>query len=287
MKRVLLIDGNLMMFKSFHASKNLNSSYSFYKGLSVGGLKIFFNTLNSLIKYIVPDYLLIAFDTKGGTFRSETFEDYKGGRSEVDRSIFEQFDYAKQILDDLNIKRYEIHNYEADDIIASASKLFDPTTHKIYVYSSDKDMLQMLQAPNIDVFNRKNKDYEHINKNNFYDKFGYLPEQVVDFKGIAGDSSDNLKGVNGVGPKNTIKLLEKYKTLENILLHINELPEKTAQKFINDKEQALMCKELAKLKYDIPLNFYDFDLKYRLSFLKNEELIVKLGLKNIIERFFK
>ncbi|WP_027334448.1 5'-3' exonuclease [Mycoplasma elephantis] len=287
--KVLLLDGNLLMFKSFFATNKPDNKYWFYKGKHVGGVRVFLSTLSSVISYLKPTHILIAFDTDSHTFRHESYNEYKGTRAKVDDSIFQELKYIKIFLDELNIKRLEIQGFEADDIIASSYKLFDPNSTDIYIYSSDKDMFQMLEFDNIEIINKnsKTKNFEHLNKSNFFDYFGINPEQIVDYKSIAGDNSDNLPGVKGIGHKTAIKLLNKYKSLHNIYNNLNELTQSTRQKFVDNKEMAEKCKFLAQLRYDVPLNIYDFDLKTNIKRVKNKDLIDDFGAENVLERFYK
>lgn len=287
-KRVLLVDGNLMMFKSFYATNQPGSNYWFYNGKHVGGIRVFLQTLASLIQYIEPTHMLIAFDTDTKTFRHNDYDDYKAGRNKVDERIFEEFDITKEILDGLNIKRLEIPHFEADDIIATASKIFNSDEAKVYVYSSDKDMYQMLVAKNIEIFskNTKTKEYDHLNHLNFKDFFGIEPGQIVDYKAIAGDTSDNLPGVYGIGSKGAINLLNKYGSLDNIWRHLDELTPKMQEKFNNSKEMSNKCKFLAQLRYDVPMDIYDFSLEVKIKKYTNAQVIQDNGLENLLERFY-
>ncbi|MDJ1648152.1 5'-3' exonuclease [Mycoplasma phocimorsus] len=287
-KKVLLVDGNLMMFKSFHATNRPGANQWIYNGIHIGGVRVFLSTLISIIEYINPTHLLIAFDSHAKTFRHNAYDQYKAGRGDVDISIFHQFDDIKVILKGLNIKCCEIPGFEADDIIASTYKLFDEND-RIYIYSSDKDMYQMLEYKNVEIFfkNPKNKEYLHLNSNNFYDYFGINGDQIVDFKAIAGDSSDNLPGIKGIGPTTAIKLLNKYGSLANIYLHINELTKSQQEKFLTDKDKANQYKYLAQLIYNINFNFLETNLKLKIKNFKDQEYITKYCLENILKKYAK
>ncbi|UUD36820.1 probable 5'-3' exodeoxyribonuclease [Mycoplasmopsis californica] len=287
--RVLLLDGNLLMFKSFFATSKPDNKYWFYNGKHVGGVRVFLNTLSSVINYLKPTHMLIAFDTDSHTFRHDSYKEYKGTRTKVDETIFQQLKYVKHFLDLLNIKRLEIQGFEADDIIASSYKLFNPNDSQIFIYSSDKDMFQMLDFSNIDIVtkNTKTKQFDHLNKDNFFAYFGIEPSQIVDYKAIAGDNSDNLPGVKGIGHKTAIKLLNEYHSFHNIFNNLNELSPSIQQKFLDSKDIAEKCKFLAQLRYDVPLNMYDFDLKLNITKVNDKDLIAEFGAENVLERFYK
>lgn len=287
-KRVLLVDGNLMMFKSFHATNRPGANQWIYNGIHIGGVRVFLSTLISLIQYINPTHLLVAFDAHAKTFRHNSYSEYKAKRSEVDISIFHQFDDIKEILKGMNIRCCEVAGFEADDIIASTYKLFDQND-QIYIYSSDKDMYQMLEYKNVEIFFKppKSKEFLHLNSDNFHSYFGINGNQIVDFKAIAGDISDNLPGIKGIGPATAIKLLNEYGTLANIYLHINELTKSQQEKFLAQKENVSHCKFLAQLIYNINFDFIEENLKLKIRSLKEQKYITKYALENILKKYEK
>lgn len=262
----LLVDGNLLMFQSFYASYNphfevLQNS----QGITTNGIHIFFMTLFKLIKKISPKYLFVAFDSPGDTtWRSLEFSEYKAGRQKAPEIIFEQFQWTKKILSKLAIPWIEKKGDEADDLIATLSTHNEETNN--IIYSKDKDLLQLVNhntsVLKYDSFNHK---YIVIDSENFFNIFELEPNQIPDFKGLSGDSSDNLKGVKGIGVKTAIKLLNKYYTLENIYDHINELSSSIQTKLLNEKSSAYVCKKLATLNHnvDIPKLASDYLLEIK------------------------
>ncbi|WP_406615886.1 5'-3' exonuclease H3TH domain-containing protein [Mycoplasmopsis hyopharyngis] len=250
----LLVDGNLLMFQSFYASYNpyfqvLQNA----NGVTTNGIHVFFMTLFKLIKKVEPKYLFVAFDSPGDkTWRSQEFSEYKAGRQKAPEIIFEQFQWTKKILSSLAIPWIEKKGDEADDLIATLSTHNEGTNN--IIYSKDKDLLQLVNSnTSILKYDSFNHEYIQINHENFFDIFELEPSQIPDFKGLSGDSSDNLKGVKGIGDKTAIKLLNKYHTLENIYDHIDELSASVKTKMLSEKPSAYMCKKLAILNHNVDI----------------------------------
>ena len=254
MKKVILIDGNSLVYKAYYATAHTGDLLRAPNGKPTNALRTTANMINKLIQTRKPDSVLVAFDAGKGTFRHKLMPEYKAGRSKAPEELKEQFPLIKEYLDLLKIKYYELEQYEADDIIATMAKLAENQDMKVEIFSSDKDLLQLV-APQIDVCltNRGVSNIETITIDNFVEKYSYLPSQVVDMKGLMGDSSDNLKGVPGVGPKTAIKLLSEYKTLENIFQNLDEQKGKLKERLSENKEQAILCKEMAQLDLDSPI----------------------------------
>ncbi|MEE3928031.1 5'-3' exonuclease [Mycoplasmopsis ciconiae] len=283
MKRMLLIDGNFLMFQSFYATYNPYNSYIMQnsEGVTTNGTYQFFNMLFNLIDYLRPEYLFIAFDAPGKTFRHQQIQDYKAGRSKAPEIIFDQFKNTKQILDELNIKHSEIVSYEADDLIATLNSNIEADK---FIYSKDKDLLQLVQ-PNTQIILKDTKinDFVFTNIDNFFDKYQMQPDQIPDFKGLFGDTSDNLSGVKGVGEKTAIKLLAEYKNLENIYQNLDKLTPALKTKLANDKENAFLCKKLALLEKNVP-NLSTNLQTYQLNLQPNFQTLEKLQLNRIIKK---
>ncbi|WP_036437930.1 5'-3' exonuclease [Mycoplasmopsis gallinarum] len=253
--KFLLVDGNFLMFQSFYASYNpytMNSLMKSPEGIYTNGVHVFLLSLTKLIDFIKPDYLFVAFDAQGKTKRHENYEGYKAGRTKAPEIIFEQFNLIKQILTGLNVKWFEQIGDEADDLIATLAQ--NKNTEN-YIFSKDKDLLQLVnENTSVISHNKKTGEFELINLDNFKNLIGILPYQIPDFKGLAGDSSDNLKGVEGIGEKTAIKLLNEYETLENLYNSIDLIKGKTKEKLLLDKESAFFCKSLAILNRNVQMD---------------------------------
>ena len=261
MKKVILIDGNNLLFRSYFATAYSGNIMRNSKGFPTNGLYGLVNMLNKIIREEKPEYMLVAFD-KGKTFRHEKYLDYKGGRNETPDDLKRQFSVAKKLVPLMGIKCFEIDNYEADDIIGTYSKmaLIDPEFETTIV-SSDKDLLQLINEET-EVKLLKQKDYIRMNEETFIDTYGIKPIRMIDLKGLMGDASDNIPGVKGIGEKTALKLLQEYDSLENVYDNIDNIKGATKQKLIDGKESAFMSKDIATIYNEVPVTYSLEELKY-------------------------
>ena len=261
MKKVILVDGNNLLFRSYFATAYTGNTMRNSKGFPTNGLYGLVNMLNKIIREEKPEYMLVAFD-KGKTFRHEKYLDYKGGRNETPDDLKRQFSVAKKLVPLMGIKCFEIDNYEADDIIGTYSKmaLIDPEFETIIV-SSDKDLLQLINEET-EVKLLKQKDYIRMNEETFMDTYGIKPIRMIDLKGLMGDASDNIPGVKGIGEKTALKLLQEYDSLENVYDNIDNIKGATKQKLIDGKESAFMSKDIATIYNEVPVTYSLEELKY-------------------------
>lgn len=261
MKKVILVDGNNLLFRSYFATAYTGNTMRNSKGFPTNGLYGLVNMLNKIIREEKPEYMLVAFD-KGKTFRHEKYLDYKGGRNETPDDLKKQFSVAKKLVPLMGIKCFEIDNYEADDIIGTYSKmaLIDPEFETTIV-SSDKDLLQLINEET-EVKLLKQKDYIRMNEETFMDTYGIKPIRMIDLKGLMGDASDNIPGVKGIGEKTALKLLQEYDSLENVYDNIDNIKGATKQKLIDGKESAFMSKDIATIYNEVPVIYSLEELKY-------------------------
>lgn len=261
MKKVILVDGNNLLFRSYFATAYTGNTMRNSKGFPTNGLYGLVNMLNKIIREEKPEYMLVAFD-KGKTFRHEKYLDYKGGRNETPDDLKRQFSVAKKLVPLMGIKCFEIDNYEADDIIGTYSKmaLIDPKFETTIV-SSDKDLLQLINEET-EVKLLKQKDYIRMNEETFIDTYGIKPIRMIDLKGLMGDASDNIPGVKGIGEKTALKLLQEYDSLENVYDNIDNIKGATKQKLIDGKESAFMSKDIATIYNEVPVTYSLEELKY-------------------------
>ncbi len=262
MEKIILVDGNNLLFRSYYATAYTGNLMQNSKGFPTNAIYGFVNMINKIITEEEPKYIIVAFD-KGKTFRHEQYDFYKQGRSETPEELKVQFPIAKDILNAMGIKYYECDNYEADDIIGTFARYCDEEEDFIgTIVSSDKDLLQLI-SPDIDMKLLKQKDYIRYNEQTFFEDYGIPPKQVVDLKALMGDPSDNIPGVKGVGEKTALKLLQQYKTLDGVYEHIDEIKGKLHEKLVDDKENAYMSYEIATIVRDVPMEISIPDIKYR------------------------
>ena len=287
MKKVILIDGNNLVFRSYYATAYRGSILRNSKGFPTNALFGFINMLNKIINEENPEYMMIAFD-KGKTFRHKKYEGYKDGRKEIPQELKDQLPVAKGIAKAMGIPCFEIDNYEADDIIGTfANEVDNQNDYYSVIISSDKDLLQLITDKN-EVKLLKSNDYIRMNKETFIEIYGFTPEKIVDLKGIMGDASDNIPGVKGIGEKGAMTLIQKYGTVEEIYKNIEEIKGRTREKLEDDKENAFFSKELATIYKEVPIDKNIENIKYNgitpklIPLLKEYEffsLIKKLNIK--------
>ena len=272
MKKIIMIDGNNLMFRSYYATAYNGNFMNNSKGFPTNALFGFANMINKIINEENPEYIIVAFD-KGKTFRHEQYEGYKDGRVETPDELKKQFPKAKELLMAMGIKYYEIDGYEADDIIGTFAKFCDEDKDFIgTIVSSDKDLLQLISS-DVDIKLLKQKDYIRYNEKTFEEAYGIKPINVIDLKALMGDPSDNIPGVKGVGEKTALKLLHEYKNLDNIYENADNIKGKLGEKIRNDKENAYKSYYLATIVKDVPLEITIEDTKYK---GENEEELNKI-----------
>ena len=262
MKKIILVDGNNLLFRSYYATAYTGNLMKNSKGFPTNALFGFTHMINKILHEEKPTHIIVAFD-KGKTFRHEKYADYKGGRGETPDELKMQFPVAKELLTYMGIKYYEIDNYEADDIIGTFAKFCDDEDEFIgTIVSSDKDLLQLISS-DVDIKLLKQKDYIRYNEESFKRAYGIEPIRIIDLKALMGDSSDNIPGVKGIGEKTALKLLQKYGSLDSIYENIDSIKGAAKQKLIDDKENAYKSFDLATIVRDVPMeiNINDVILK--------------------------
>ncbi|MBE6155061.1 MAG: DNA polymerase I [Firmicutes bacterium] len=262
MKRVILVDGNNLMFRSFYATAYTGNIMRNSKGFPTNALYGFVSMINKILNEEKPEYIAVAFDI-GKNFRKEKYDFYKEGRSETPDELKRQMPIARDILKAMGIKYLELAPYEADDIIGTLAKMADlDPEYDATIISSDRDLLQLI-SPVVDVKLLKQSGYIKYNPDTFKEEWGIEPIKIIDLKSLAGDSSDNIPGVRGIGDKTALKLLQEYGSLEAIYENIENIKGKTKEKLVNDKDNAFMSKEIATIFKDVPLNIEFEDIKYK------------------------
>ncbi|MCR8966271.1 5'-3' exonuclease [Mycoplasma zalophidermidis] len=270
MEKFLLIDGNFLLFQSFYASYHPSRTVMKDKnGNTTNGVHVFLMTLHKILEYINPEYLFIAFDAHGKTHRHDLYDDYKAGRTKAPEIIFQQFTIIKDILTNLNIKWFEQVGDEADDLIATLASIKNVNK---YIYSKDQDLLQLINQNTNVIYKNKDGNFDLYTNDNFEQIHKIKPSQIPDLKGLAGDSSDNIKGVLGIGKIGALKLINTYGSIEGIYQNIEKIKGVTKQKLIDGKSDALFCKKLTILNTNVSMNT-------ELSYYSCTQLNVNKGLE--------
>lgn len=253
-KMLYLLDGHAIAYRNYFAlTSGGTTRFATTDGEPTAGVYGFANTLIKILEIDQPDYLAIAFD-KGRTFRDELFEEYKATREKMPDDLRQQIRRIQEMIDLLKIPRLELDNYEADDIIGSLAVWAAKEGLGVKIITGDRDLLQLVTERVIVNLpdGRSGKDRDYFPED-VVERMGVKPGQIVDLKALMGDSSDNIPGVRGVGPKTATKLLESYDTLDGVYEHISEIPGKVGQTLAAEKEMAYLSQTLARIVIDLPL----------------------------------
>ena len=250
-----LIDGSGYIFRAYYALPPLSRKSD---GLPTGAVSGFCSMLFKLLEDArsddsknKPTHFAVIFDSARKNFRNEIYSEYKANRAEAPDDLAPQFEYIRKSVEAFNLPSIELLNYEADDLIATYAKQITQVGANVTVISSDKDLMQLV-SKKVRLFDPMKSKV--IGEKEVIEKFGVKPEQVIDVQSLAGDSSDNVPGVPGIGVKTAAELIKKYKTLENLLNKASEIPQnKRRETLLSNKEKAMISKQLVTLKDDVPL----------------------------------
>ncbi len=282
-KKLVLIDGNSIAYRAFFALPLLNND----KGIHTNAVYGFTMMLLRILEDEKPSHIMVAFDAGKTTFRHKTFSEYKGGRQKTPPELSEQFPFIREVLDAYRIKRYELENYEADDIIGTLSKKAEEDGYEVKVISGDKDLTQLSSDKTTVAITKKGiTEIEEYTPEHIKEKYGLTPEQIIDMKGLMGDTSDNIPGVPGVGEKTAIKLLAEFETLEKLLESIDQVSgKKLKEKLEEFKDQAIMSKELATITREAPVTVQLEEFEYEeLDRDKVVQLFKELGFNSLLDK---
>ncbi len=283
MDKILLVDGNSVLFRAFYATSFTNMMRTSF-GAYTNAVYAFANMLNKAIKLIEPKYCLVAFDKGKSTFRHQMTPDYKAGRKETPPELVEQFKLVRDMLDAYNIKYLEYDEIEADDIIGILSKKFDIETA---IFSSDHDLFQLIDDKNhtkVYCMKKGMSDIGVLDESALLSEYSLKPYQIIEFKALAGDKSDNIKGVEGVGEKTAVKLLNEYDTVDGIYANIDNLKGKLKERLINDKESCYTSRKLATILTDYKLDVNLEDLLLDINEDTKNAFFEKYEMKSLINK---
>ena len=251
MKRLLLIDGNAILHRAYHAYPGFTDK----DGNPTNAIYGFYAMLLKLLQDVKPEYLAIAFDRGAPTFRMQMYAGYHANRPRMSDDLSPQVPRLQQSLEEIGIPLYGIEGYEADDLLGSLSLLAKKENVETIIVTGDRDLLQLVDdkvkilMPLTGITKTALFDEKRVEE-----KYGIKPSQFIDYKALIGDASDNYPGVTGIGPKGAANLLQKYDTFENIYEHLKEMPEGLSQKLATDAEQAALAYQLATIKRDAPVH---------------------------------
>ncbi|NTW26723.1 MAG: DNA polymerase I [Candidatus Moranbacteria bacterium] len=271
-KKLILIDGNAIIHRAYHALPPFTTK----KGELVNAVYGFASTLLSVIAEFKPDYVVASFDLAGKTFRHEKFEEYKANRVKGDDDLYVQIPRVKEVVRAFNIPIYEIAGFEADDLIGTIATQIKANKEDVetIIVTGDMDTLQLVNdSTKVYTMRRGLSDSHLYDEAKVFERYGFSPAQMIDYKGLRGDPSDNIPGVKGIGEKTATTLLQKYHNIEGVYENIGELKGAVKDKLERDKALAFLSKDLATIDLAVPI---EFELEKAVLHDFDRETIVKL-----------
>lgn len=286
MKKFLIVDGNSLIHRAFYALPLLTNAQGEFTNAAYGFTTMF----TKILSEEQPDYVIVCFDKGKVTFRTEQYHDYKGHRKATPSELRPQFPLIKKILTALNVAFEELEGFEADDLIGTMVKKGEEAGFLNLILTGDKDALQLVSDQSTVLLTRKGiSDMEHFDPQAVHDRYGLIPKQIIDLKGLMGDQSDNIPGVPGVGEKTALKLLHQYHTVEGIYEHLDEISLKLRDKLTENRELADVSKKLATIECCVPMEidisqYRNEEPDYEQLLNLYKELEFKSLVKGILER---
>lgn len=274
-KKLILLDGNAIVHRAYHGLPPLTTK----DGITVHAVYGFALTLLSVLEKFRPEYVVATFDLKGGTFRDEIYEDYKAHREAAPDDLYAQIPVIKEMVTAFGIPVRECEGFEADDCVGTLAKLGKEQGLEVIIVTGDTDTLQLVDE-NVKVFTMRKsiKDTVLYGEPEVVARYGFSPQQLIEYKGLAGDSSDNIPGVKGIGAKTATALIQKYTNLEGVYANLDDTKGKMRENLENDKELAFMSRDLGTIRCDVPIKLDleaakldDYDQEAAEKFLRHYE----------------
>ncbi|HKZ34829.1 MAG TPA: 5'-3' exonuclease H3TH domain-containing protein [Patescibacteria group bacterium] len=279
---LVLIDGNSIVHRAFHAFPPLSTQ----NGILVNAVFGFSSMLLKIIDDLKPSYIAVAFDAKGPTFRHKAFPSYKAQRKKAPEELYAQIPLVKKVTNAFHIPFFELQGFEADDIIGTLTEQAERKGLKTTIVTGDLDALQLVSSKtSVSVATRGITQSVVYDEAKVYERFQLSPSQMVDYKALRGDPSDNIPGVLGIGEKTAAQLLKKYHTLDQVFQHTNDLPPTIKEKLENGKDQAYVAKNLVDIVRDVPVAL-DLSIDFSSAYKKEEaeDLLQRFGFTSLIKR---
>ena len=288
MAKITIIDGNSLLFRAYFATAYPGVEIMRNKeGIPTNAIFAFSNMINKILADLKEDErIMVAFDAGKQTFRKEQLESYKANRKPTPEDLVTQFPIARDFLRALGIFQFEEEGFEGDDIAGTVARLAEKEGHKVTIYTSDRDFLQLVDDKvTVNIIRKGLSDVVPMTPEMVMETYGFRPLQIIDYKGLRGDASDNLPGIKGIGEKTAVKLIQEYDNFDNIIAHADEIKGKVGEALKADQEMGRLSRDLAIIKTDVPLPFTVDDTIYRgYEFATISDFCQKYGLKQFMSK---
>ncbi|WP_047985239.1 5'-3' exonuclease [Ornithinibacillus californiensis] len=250
---ILLVDGMALLFRGFFATSYRGNFMRNENGVPTNGIYQFLRYLLDAVDKFQPTHVVCCWDMGSKTFRTTMYEDYKGNRSAPPKELVPQFDLAKEVVDAFEMPNVGLDNFEADDCIGTLAKQYS-NEHQVLILTGDQDILQLVEPGiSVAIMRKGQGNYEVFTEENFYEKKGLYPKQIIDLKGLMGDTSDNYPGVKGIGEKTALKLLQEHETIDGLLENVDQLPKGVQSKIKANLDMLHLSRKLAEIRCDVPI----------------------------------
>ncbi|MBT2214981.1 5'-3' exonuclease [Virgibacillus dakarensis] len=252
--KILLVDGMALLFRGYYATAFRGNFMKTSKGVPTNGIYQFLRYFLDAVEKFAPTHVICCWDMGSKTFRTDLFAGYKANRGEPPEELIPQFDLIKEVVAAFDMPNVGIENFEADDCIGTLAQHFNHE-HDVIILTGDQDILQLVdKGISVAIMKKGQGNYDLFTVGNFYEKRGIAPKQVIELKGLMGDTSDNYPGVKGIGEKTALKLIQEYDSIDNMLANIDQLPKGVRNKIEANLDMLHLSKELAKIKCDVPVS---------------------------------
>lgn len=282
-KKILLVDGMALLFRGFFATAFRGNFMKTKEGIPTNGVYQFLRYFLDAVHRFNPTHIVCCWDMGSKTFRTDLYSGYKANRPAPPKELIPQFDLVKEVVDAFYIPNIGMDNYEADDCIGTLAQTY-AREHEVIILTGDRDMLQLVtKGTKVAIMLKGQGNYDMFDHNNFYEKQGITPEQIIDLKALMGDAADNYPGVKGIGKKTALKLLREYRTIENILQYIDEIPKGIRAKLKTSLDMLHLSRELAQINCNAPVSCALEEAKWQYDKGHITEKLNQLEFKQLVE----
>lgn len=280
---ILLVDGMALLFRGFFATSIRGNFMKNENGVPTNGVYQFLRYLLNAVDTFQPTHVICCWDMGSKTFRTTMYEDYKGNRSAPPEELIPQFDLVKEVVDAFDMPNIGIENFEADDCIGTLARQFS-NENEVLILTGDQDILQLVEPGiSVAIMRKGQGNYEVFTEENFYEKKGLQPKQIIDLKGLMGDTSDNYPGVKGIGEKTALKLLQEHETIDGLLENIDQLPKGVQTKIKTNLDMLHLSRRLAEIRCDVPIEVSLDKAGWKYNLEKVTQKFEELQVNNLIK----